>query len=65
MKYHSVNYAKCLLLLGKVGLTCMCSTCIPQAQNAVINCLVLYRVIEDLRIYSIPQVLHFPKLAAE
>jgi hypothetical protein len=65
MKCHSVNYANFLLLWGKVGLTCLYSTCIPEAQKAVANCLVLQRVIEDVRTHSILQVLHFPKLAAE
>ena len=65
MKYHTVNYANCLLLWGKVGLICLYSTSIPQAQNAVINCLGMYCFIEDVPTYSIPQFLHFPKFAAE
>jgi hypothetical protein len=47
MKYHCVNYAICLLLWAKVGLTFLYSTCIPQAQKAVINWLVMYHHIED------------------
>jgi hypothetical protein len=65
MKYHCVNYAKLPFALGQVCLTCLYSRWIPQAQNAVINCLVLYRVTEEVRTCSIPQVFHFPKLVAE